>query len=209
MLLCCTKKKNCKAPRKRTQHCWPTTPNIVGCNMLRPFSHSVACCWKLLRKVWIFEPRTPNISVVPWSPKRCTTKLDPSNNTNVSNVLWVVSFPQWTTGPNIIGSCCIRLHTTANADVTTPNIVGATAILVVVWSPMQTDGTLLTNNSQHWWMLHVASVNTPCCMLLRVVGSCCAKFETGQTKLRANGRNISQHCWINNLGSCCVRFHVA
>ena len=31
------------------------------------------------------------------------------------------------------------------------------------------------------WMLHVASVCTPCCMLLSVVGSCCAKFETGQT----------------------------
>ena len=30
-------------------------------------------------------------------------------------------------------------------------------------------------------MLHVASVCTSCCMLLRVVGSCCAKFKTGQT----------------------------
>ena len=29
-------------------------------------------------------------------------------------------------------------------------------------------------------MLHVASVCTPCCMLLHVVGSCCTKFETGQ-----------------------------
>ena len=28
-----------KAPCKRTQHCWPTTPNIVGCYMLRPFAH--------------------------------------------------------------------------------------------------------------------------------------------------------------------------
>ena len=35
--------------------------------------------------------------------------------------------------------------------------------------------------TQHCWMLHVASVCTPCCMLLSVVGSCCAKFETGQT----------------------------
>ena len=35
--------------------------------------------------------------------------------------------------------------------------------------------------TQHCWMWHVASVCTPCCMLLRVVGSCCAKFETGQT----------------------------
>ena len=35
--------------------------------------------------------------------------------------------------------------------------------------------------SQNCWMLRVASVCTPCCMLLRLVGSCCAKFETGQT----------------------------
>ena len=31
-------------PNKRTQHCWPTTPNIVGCYMLRPFAHPVECC---------------------------------------------------------------------------------------------------------------------------------------------------------------------
>ena len=36
---------------KRTQHCWPTTSNIVGCYMLGPFAHPVACCWMLLRKV--------------------------------------------------------------------------------------------------------------------------------------------------------------
>ena len=31
---------------KRT-HCWPTTPNIVGCHMLRPFARPVSCscCW--------------------------------------------------------------------------------------------------------------------------------------------------------------------
>ena len=29
---------------------------------------------------------------------------------------------------------------------------------------MQTDATLLANNSQHCWMLHVKSVCTPCCM---------------------------------------------
>ena len=34
--------------------------------------------------------------------------------------------------------------------------------------------------TQHCWMLHVASVCPPCCMLLRVVGTCCAKFETGE-----------------------------
>ena len=36
-------------------------------------------------------------------------------------------------------------------------------------SPVQTDATLLAINSQRCWMLHVASVCTPCCMLLRVV----------------------------------------
>ena len=34
--------------------------------------------------------------------------------------------------------------------------------------------------TRHCWMLHVPSVYTPCCMLLLVVWSCCAKFETGQ-----------------------------
>ena len=38
--------------------------------------------------------------------------------------LWAVSFPRCTAGPNIAGSCCIRLHTTANMHATTPNIVG-------------------------------------------------------------------------------------
>ena len=47
-------------------------------------------------------------------------------------------------------------------------------------STVQTDATLLANNSQHCWMLHVASVSIPCSMLLDVV-ACCAKFETGQT----------------------------
>ena len=35
---------------------------------------------------------------------------------------------------------------------------------------------LLSNNSQLCWMLHVAFVCRRCCMLLRVVVSCCAKF---------------------------------
>ena len=48
-------------------------------------------------------------------------------------------------------------------------------------SPMQTGSTLLANNPKLCWMLRVAPVCTPCCMLLRVVGSCCAKFETDQT----------------------------
>ena len=67
-------------------------------------------------------------------------------------------------------------------------------------SPVQTDATLLANNSQHCWMLHVASVCTPCCMLLDVVACCCAKFETGQTfsPVQTDATLLaynSQHCW--------------
>ena len=40
---------------------------------------------------------------------------------------------------------------------------------VFVLGCVQTDATLLTNNSQHCWMLHVVFVCTPCCMLLDVV----------------------------------------
>ena len=66
---------------------------------------------------------------------------------------------------------------------------------------MQTDATLLANkNSQHCWMLHVASVCTPCCMLLDVVACCCAKFETSQTFQPATP-NISFVPWLPKLSA--------
>ena len=34
----------------------------------------------------------------------------------------IASFPRCTAGSNIIGKCCIRLHTTANTDATTPTL---------------------------------------------------------------------------------------
>ena len=52
--------------------------------------------------------------------------------------------------------------------------------------------------------MHVASVCTPCCMLLDVAACCCAKFETGQTfqpttptiLLFRDRRSVAQQCWI-------------
>ena len=79
---------------------------------------------------------------------------------------------------------------------------GAFILEIQLQGYVQTDATLLANNSQYCWMVRVASVFTLCCMFLRVVGSCCAKFETGKIFLpRANRRNV---VW----SACCVHLHV-
>ena len=39
--------------------------------------------------------------------------------------------PKKQCGSKIVGSCCIRLHTTANTDATTPNIVGLLGVVEV------------------------------------------------------------------------------
>ena len=39
--------------------------NIVGCYMLRPFAHPVACCCTKFEAGQTFQPTTPNISFVP------------------------------------------------------------------------------------------------------------------------------------------------
>ena len=46
------------------------------------------------------------------------------SSSRVYKVVWAVSFPRCTVGNNIVGSCCIRLHLTANTDATTRNIAG-------------------------------------------------------------------------------------
>ena len=47
---CCTWTllNTCIALCNWTNHCRPVTPNIVGCYMLRPFAHPVACCCAFL-----------------------------------------------------------------------------------------------------------------------------------------------------------------
>ena len=57
---------------------------------------------------------------------------------------------------------------------------------------------IVANNSQHCSMLHVASICTPCCMLLRFVGICCVKSETGQTLSYMQTDATTP----NNVGSC-------
>ena len=114
-----------------------TLLDVTCCVRLHTLLHVVAYCCAKFETGQTFQPTTPNISFVPWSPKRSATMLDPfaqlfqhcwgharSLRMDYKD-LWVVSFPRCTAGPNIVGSCCIRLHTTANTYATTPNIVGA------------------------------------------------------------------------------------
>ena len=63
--------------------------------------------------------------------------------------------------------------------------------------------------SQHFLMLHVASVCKTFCILLRVVGSCCAKFESGgQTfsYVQTDGTTPNT-VWPTMLGADEVIFH--
>ena len=69
---------------------------------------------------------------------------------------------------------------------------------------MQTDATLLTNNSQHCWMLHVPSVYTHFCVLLDVVACCCESLKPVKLfsqqfptfLLFRDRRSVAQQCWI-------------
>ena len=122
-----------------SQHCWMlhATSVCTPCCMLLDV---VACCCAKFETGQTFQPTTPNISFVPWSPKRSTTMLDPfaqlfqrcwdraRSLRIVYKDLWVLSFPRCTASPNIVGSCCIRLHTTANMHATTPNIVATCCV---------------------------------------------------------------------------------
>ena len=63
-------------------------------------------------------------------------------------------------------------------------------------SPVQMDVTLLANNFQHYWMLHVASVCTPCCIWNR-------------SKVWANNSehffcSVIAEALRNNVGSVCT-----
>ena len=59
--------------------------------------------------------------------------------------LWVVSFPRCTAGPNIVGSCCIRLHTTANTHATMLGVIAS-----VCTQPYSTTTSFFGRHSIHW-----------------------------------------------------------
>ena len=125
-----------QAPCKRTRHCWMLHVASV-CTPCCMLLDVVACCCAKFETGQTFQPTTPNISFIPWSPKRSPTMLYPFAQLfqrcwghartlrMVYKDLRVVSFPR------CVGSCCVRLDTTANTRPTTANIVGATMLGVV------------------------------------------------------------------------------
>ena len=66
-------------------------------------------------------------------------------------------------------------------------------------NPMPSDATLLAINSQNFCMLHVASVCTPCCMLLGVVAQSLKPFTPFSQQLPTfllfcDSRSVGQQC---------------
>ena len=55
----------------------PTLLDATYCVRLHTLLHVVGCCFVKFETGQIFQPTTPNISFVPWSPKRSATMLDP------------------------------------------------------------------------------------------------------------------------------------
>ena len=121
----------------------PTSLDVKCCVRLHTLLHVVACCCAKFETGQTFQSTTPNISFVPWSPKRSPTMLDPfarffqhrrgharSLRMDYKD-LWVVFFPRCIARPKLVGSCCIRLHTTANTHATIPNSFGAIMLGVV------------------------------------------------------------------------------
>ena len=54
-----------------------TLLDVTCCVRLHTLLHVVGCCCAKFETGQTFQPTTPNISFVPWSPKRSATMLDP------------------------------------------------------------------------------------------------------------------------------------
>ena len=206
-----------------SQHCWML--HVVSvCTPCCMLLDVVACCCTKFETGQTFQTTTPNISFVPWSPKRSATMLDPFAQLfqhcwgraralrMVYKDLWAVSFPRCTADPNIVGSCCIRLHTTANTHATTPNIVGATMLEVVASVCMQ-----LKQRLQQWKPSRTIAKNT--CVLWNLSRLLPAQFvHVGDfswslipkdfIQVQNRGRKIRRRMFTSSANRRIWRFHV-
>ena len=111
-----------KSPCERTHHCWPSTPSIVGCYMLRPHAHPVACCcMQVPTLLGVVASVCTSLQQLPtflaqqyWG---CFVRLHTIANN--SKYCWAKN----------VGSCCIRLHTIANnSQHSWPNNIGSCCV---------------------------------------------------------------------------------
>ena len=124
----------------KEEHCWPTTPNIVGCYMLRPF-------------VW----NRSNFSANNSQHFFCSAIAEAERN-NVRSVCTAL--------PTLLGPRTVVTH-------------GVKRLMGCILPTVHC-------RSQHCWeLLHPFAHHYQ------------------------HARNNSQHCWCNNVGSCCVRLHAA
>ena len=105
----------------------PTLLDITCCVRLHTLLHVVGCCCAKFETGQTFQATTPNISFVRSSPKRGATMLNPfaqlfqlcwghaRSLPIVYKDLWVVSFPRFTAGPNIVGKAPLP-HNKRNCD---------------------------------------------------------------------------------------------
>ena len=120
-----------------TQHCWMlhgTSVCTPCCMLLRDTAQSLKPVKLLTQQLPTFLLFRDFRSVA----QQCWIRLHSSSNIVggryarslriASIVLWFVSFLRCTAGPNIVGSCFIRLYTTANTDATTSNNVGSCCV---------------------------------------------------------------------------------
>ena len=116
-------------------------------------------------------------------------------------------------------TCCVRLHGT-----TTSNDVGTCCVQLETgqtFRPIQTDATMLTNNTQYCWAQHVESVcmePQQCWHLFALVayslkpvkrlGPYKQMWRCWPTTRNIVGPNmLSPFAWNhNNVGTCCVQF---
>ena len=106
-----------------------TLLDVTCCVRLHTLLHVVA---QSLKPVKLLSQQLPTFFL--FRDRRSATMLDPCialptlriihGLLDGYKVLWVVSCPRCTAGPNIVGSYRIILHITTNTDATTPNTVG-------------------------------------------------------------------------------------
>ena len=133
-----------------SQRCWMLHVALV-CKQCWMLLYVAACCWELLRKVWNRSNSWANncpsqyffcsmIADVGSMLDQCWIHFHTSSNIVVlghacalhNDTPLFETIPRCTAGPNTAGSYCIRLHTTAARNATTPNIAGPTMLEVVL-----------------------------------------------------------------------------